>query len=169
MTAQIKICICFSLVTHFPSIWVTNKSRICLCNIQRKHLSCPSQVYTNNLLLSNMFDSGCSFTKPLSDRNMQTHQDLPQTSPTSFLSSSVFLLHDSVFVLTCFNPLGVRVFLKKCWILTSRFRKLVAWQRLKIEIYCKLEKCWAWPKVNVGCTLWRHHGAALLNFTIFRK
>ncbi len=74
------------------------------------------------------------------------------------------------------NPLGARVFWKKCWILTSRFQKLVAWKGLKIEIYCKLEKCWEWPKVYVGCKythliciLWRHKGAALLNFIIFRK
>ncbi len=109
-----RFCICFSLVTHFPSIWVTNKSRICLCNIQRKHLSCPSQVYTNNLLLSNMFDSGCSLTKPLSDRNTCRHTKifLKLLQPVSYLLSlfTVFLLYDSVFVLTCFNPLGVHFF-----------------------------------------------------------
>ncbi len=75
-----------------------------------------------------------------------------------------------------FNTLGARVFWKKCWILTSRFQKLVAWKGLKIEIYCKLEKCWAWTKVYVGCKythliciLWRHQGVALLNLIIFRK
>ncbi len=63
------------------------------------------------------------------------------------------------------NPLGARFFFKKCWILASRFQKLVAWKGLKIEIYCKLEKCWAWPKVYVGCKythliciLLRHQG-----------
>ncbi len=70
-----------------------------------------------------------------------------------------------------FNPLGARVFLKKCRILTSRFQKLVAWKGLKIEIYCKLEKCWAWPKVYVGCKythliciLWRQQGGGPLEF-----
>ncbi len=70
-----------------------------------------------------------------------------------------------------FNPLGARVFWKKCWILTSRFQKLVAWNGLKIEIYCKLEKCWAWPKVYVGCKythliciLWCQQGGGPLEF-----
>ncbi len=110
-----RFCICFSLVTHFPSIWVTNKSRICLCNIRRKHLSCPSQVYTN-LFFPNMFDSGCSLTKPLSGRNTCRHTKifLKLLQPVSYLLSlfTVFLLHDSVFVLTCFNPLGVHFFWK---------------------------------------------------------
>ncbi len=42
---------------------------------------------------------------------------------------------------------------------------------LKIEIYCKLEKCWAWPKVYVGCKythliciLWRQQGGGPLEF-----
>ncbi len=55
--------------------------------------------------------------------------------------------------------------------LTSRFQKLVAWKGLKIEIYCKLEKCWAWPKVYVGCKythliciLWRQQGGGPLEF-----
>ncbi len=69
------------------------------------------------------------------------------------------------------NPLGARFFFFKCWILTSRFQKLVAWKGLKIEIYCKLEKCWAWPKVYVGCKfthliciLWRQQGGGPLEF-----
>ncbi len=69
-------------------------------------------------------------------------------------------------LLPSFNHLGARVFWKKCWILTSRFQKLVAWKGLKIKIYCKLEKCWPGPKVYVGskytnliCISWRHHGA----------
>ncbi len=74
-------------------------------------------------------------------------------------------------VIKSLNPLSARVFLKKCWILTSRFQKLVAWKGLKIEIYCKLEKCWAWPKVYVGCKythliciLWRQQGGGPLEF-----
>ncbi len=47
----------------------------------------------------------------------------------------------------------------------------MAWKGLKIEIYCKLEKCWAWPKVYVGCKythliciLWRQQGGGPLEF-----
>ncbi len=146
MTAQIKICICFSLVTHFPSIWVTNKSRICLCNIQRKHLSCPSQVYTNNLLFQICLTLGVA--SPSLYRT-ETLADTPRSSSNFsnqfLIFFLVFLLHDSVFVLTCFNPLGV-IFLKKCWILNQDFVSL--WlDRVKDRDHCKLEKCWAWPKV----------------------
>ena len=87
-----------------------------------------------------------------------------------------FLNHEWMQPFWYLNPLGAKVFSKKCWILTSEFQRLVAWKGLKIEIYCKLEKCWGWLKVYVGCKythliciLWHHQGAALLNFIIFRK
>ncbi len=92
-------------------------------------------------------------------------------SSTDFMET-IQLIQSKLYALI--NPLGARDFWEKCWILTSRFQKLVAWKSLKIEIYCKLEKCWAWPKVYVGCKythliciIWRHQGAALLNFIIF--
>ncbi len=80
--------------------------------------------------------------------------------------SVIYMLYNNII-----NPLGVRFFWKKCWILTSRFQKLVAWKGLKIEIYCELENFWAWPKVYVWCKythriciLWRHHGGGPLEF-----
>ncbi len=103
--------------------------------------------------------------------------DAPNQSPMKEQLSSLviilihFIIYLNIYKLATINPLGARVFLKKCWILTSRFQKLVAWKGLKIEIYCKLEKCWAWPKVYVGCKitnliciLWRQQGGGPLEF-----
>ncbi len=76
--------------------------------------------------------------------------------------SVIYMLYNNII-----NPLGVRFF----WKTWSRFQKLVARKGLKIEIYCKLENFWAWPKVYVWCKythriciLWRHHGGGPLEF-----
>ncbi len=55
------------------------------------------------------------------------------------LSNTLIHYWDKHAISVSLNPLGARVFWIKCWILTSRFQKLVAWKGLQIEIYCKLE------------------------------
>ncbi len=70
-----------------------------------------------------------------------SHNFLNHTCGFHLICSRLLLTnHLQIFdIFSGFNPLCTSVFWKKCWILTSRCQKLLAWKGLKGFIYCKLE------------------------------